>query len=160
MEDERGFFSRLFCADTFLERGLCVNYPQWSTSYNRRRGTLRGLHFQAAPYEETKLVSCTRGAVFDVVVDLRAGSHSRGKWVGVELTAENRCALYIPAGFAHGFQTLTDDSEVRYQISERYYPEATRGVRWDDADLAIAWPNAEQRVISSRDQALPRLRDL
>jgi dTDP-4-dehydrorhamnose 3,5-epimerase len=160
MEDERGFFSRLFCADTFLERGLCANYPQWSTSFNSRCGTLRGLHFQASPYEETKLVSCTRGAVFDVAVDLRAGSQSRGKWVGVELSADNRSTLYIPAGFANGFQTLTDDAEVRYHISERYHPDAARGVLWDDADLAIAWPKAEQRVISGRDQALPRLRDL
>ncbi len=159
-EDERGFFSRLFCADTFLERGLCVDYPQWSVSFNKRRGTLRGLHFQAPPHEETKLVSCTRGAVFDVAVDVRPQSHSRGKWVGVELSADNRSVLYIPAGFAHGFQTLTDDAEVRYHISVRYRPEAARGVRWDDPDLAIAWPDAEQRVISSRDRALPRLRDL
>jgi dTDP-4-dehydrorhamnose 3,5-epimerase len=160
MEDERGFFSRLFCADTFLERGLCANYPQWSTSFNRRRGTLRGLHFQAPPHEEIKLVSCTRGAIFDVAVDLRPGSRSHGRWIGLELSADNRSTLYIPAGFAHGFQTLTDDAEVRYQISERYRPEAARGVRWDDPDLAIAWPNTQCRVISSRDQALPRLRDL
>jgi dTDP-4-dehydrorhamnose 3,5-epimerase len=155
-----GAFLRLFCADTFLERGLCANYPQWSTSFNSQSGTLRGLPFQASSYEETNLVSCTRGAVFDVAVDFRTGSQSRGKWVGVELNAENRSTLYIPAGFAHGFQTLTDDAEVRYHISEHHHPDAARGVRWDDADLAIAWPNGEQRVISSRDQALPRLRDL
>jgi dTDP-4-dehydrorhamnose 3,5-epimerase len=160
MEDERGFFSRLFCRDTFRELGLCTDYPQWSVSFNSRRGTLRGLHFQAPPQEEIKLVSCTRGAVFDVAVDLRSGSPSRGKWAGVELSADNRSTLYIPAGFAHGFQTLTDDAEVRYHISERYRPEAARGVRWDDPDLAIAWPKAEERVISSRDQTLPRLRDL
>ena len=160
MEDERGFFSRLFCADTFLEQGLWADYPQWSTSFNRRRGTLRGLHFQAPPHEEIKLVSCTRGAVFDVAVDVRPGSRSCGKWVGVELSADNRSTLYIPAGFAHGFQTLSDDAEVRYHISERYRPEAARGVRWDDPDLAIAWPHTDQRVMSSRDRALPRLRDL
>lgn len=160
MEDERGFFSRLFCADTFLEQGLWTDYPQWSASFNRRRGTLRGLHFQAPPHEEIKLVSCTRGAVFDVAVDVRPGSRSRGKWVGVELSADNRSTFYIPAGFAHGFQTLSDDAEVRYHISERYRPEAARGVRWDDPDLAIAWPPADQRVISGRDRALPRLRDL
>jgi dTDP-4-dehydrorhamnose 3,5-epimerase len=160
MVDERGFFSRLFCADTFLEQGLWADYPHWSTSFNSRRGTLRGLHFQAPPHEEIKLVSCTRGTVFDVAVDVRPGSRSRGKWVGVELSAENRSTLYIPAGFAHGFQTLSDDAEVRYHISERYRPEAARGVRWDDPDLAIVWPSTEQRVISSRDQALPRLRDL
>jgi dTDP-4-dehydrorhamnose 3,5-epimerase len=160
MEDERGFFSRLFCSETFLEQGLCANYPQWSVSFNGRRGTLRGLHFQAPPHEEIKLVSCTRGAVFDVAVDVRPGSPSRGKWVGVELSADNRAAIYIPAGFAHGFQTLTDDAEVRYHISETYRPEAARGVRWDDPELAIAWPNIQERVISSRDLALPRLRDL
>jgi dTDP-4-dehydrorhamnose 3,5-epimerase len=129
-------------------------------SFNGRRGTLRGLHFQAPPHEEIKLVSCTRGAVFDVAVDVRPGSPSRGKWVGVELSADNRAAIYIPAGFAHGFQTLTDDAEVRYHISETYRPEAARGVRWDDPELAIAWPNIQERVISSRDLALPRLRDL
>src|SRR5262245_56756058 len=160
MEDERGFFSRLFCADIFLEQGLCANYPQWSTSFNRHRGTLRGMHFQAPPHEEIKLVSCTQGAVFDVAVDVRPESPSRGKWVGMKLSADNRSTLYIPAGFAHGFQTLTDDAEVRYHTSERYHPEAARGVRWDDSDLAIAWPSTAQRVISGRDQALPRLRDL
>ena len=160
MEDERGFFSRLFCADTFLQHGLCTDYPQWSVSFNSRRGTLRGLHFQAPPQEEIKLVSCTRGAVFDVAVDLRLGSSSRGKWAGVELSADNGATLYIPAGFAHGFQTLTDDAEVRYHISERYRPEAARGVRWDDPDLAIVWPTAAQRVMSDRDRSLPRLRDL
>ena len=160
MEDERGFFSRLFCADSFRARGLCADYPQWSTSFNSRRGTLRGLHFQVAPHEEIKLVSCTRGAVFDVAVDVRQGSQSRGEWVGVELSDENRSTLYIPAGFAHGFQTLTDNAEVHYHISERHVPEAARGVRWDDPDLAIAWPHTEQRVISNRDRALPRLRDL
>jgi dTDP-4-dehydrorhamnose 3,5-epimerase len=121
---------------------------------------LRGLHFQAPPQEEIKLVSCTRGAVFDVAVDLRSGSSSRGKWAGVELSADNRSTLYIPAGFAHGFQTLTDDAEVRYHISERYRPEAARGVRWDDPDLAIIWPTATERVMSDRDRSLPRLRDL
>jgi dTDP-4-dehydrorhamnose 3,5-epimerase len=160
MEDERGFFSRLFCTETFLQQGLCANYPQWSVSFNKRRGTLRGLHYQSAPHEEVKLVSCTRGAVFDVVVDVRPSSTSRGRWVAVELSDENRSALYIPAGFAHGFQTLTDNAEVRYHISEPYYPDAARGVRWDDPDLAILWPTTAQRVISARDQALPRLRDL
>jgi dTDP-4-dehydrorhamnose 3,5-epimerase len=160
MEDERGFFSHLFCTETFLQRGLCASYPQWSVSFNKRRGTLRGLHYQASPHEEVKLVSCTRGAIFDVAVDVRPGSRSRGRWVAVELSADNRSALYIPAGFAHGFQTLTNDAEVRYHISERYHPEAARGVRWDDPDLAIGWPNTGQRVISDRDQTLPRLREL
>ena len=159
-EDERGFFSRLFCTETFLQHGLCADYPQWSVSFNERRGTLRGLHFQAPPHEETKLVSCTRGAVFDVAVDLRPHSPSRGRWIAVELSADNRSTFYIPAGFAHGFQTLTDEAEVRYHISERYRPEAARGVRWDDPDLAIGWPQAGSRVISDRDQNLPRLADV
>jgi dTDP-4-dehydrorhamnose 3,5-epimerase len=160
LEDERGFFSRLFCSDTFREHGLCADYPQWSVSFNRKRGTLRGLHFQAAPHQEAKLVSCMRGAVFDVAVDVRPTSPSRGKWVAVELSADKGAAFYIPEGFAHGFQTLTDDAEVLYHISQRHHPEAGRGVRWDDPDLAIAWPSAPERVISSRDRALPRLRDL
>jgi dTDP-4-dehydrorhamnose 3,5-epimerase len=160
VEDERGYFSRLFCSDLFKERGLCTNYPQWSVSFNRRRGTLRGLHFQAIPHEEIKLVSCTRGAVFDVAVDLRPHSASRARWVGVELSAEKGSVLYIPAGFAHGFQTLTDDAELLYHISERHHPEAARGVRWDDPDVAITWPMVKQRVISARDASLPRLREL
>jgi dTDP-4-dehydrorhamnose 3,5-epimerase len=160
LEDERGFFSRLFCSEAFLKRGLCAAYPQWSVSFNAARGTLRGLHFQAPPHEEVKLVSCTRGAVFDVAVDVRAGSLSRGRWVGVELSADNGSTLYIPAGFAHGFQTLTDDAQVLYHISERHHPEAAHGVRWDDPDLAIAWPQTERRVISGRDRALPRLCEL
>jgi dTDP-4-dehydrorhamnose 3,5-epimerase len=160
LADERGFFSRVFCSDTFQERGLCASYPQWSVSFNIRRGTLRGLHFQLPPHAETKLVSCTRGAIFDVAVDVRPGSVSRGRWVGAELSADSGSAMYIPAGFAHGFQTLTDDAEVLYHISEPYRPEAARGVCWDDTDLSIAWPETEQRVISSRDRNLPRLRDL
>jgi dTDP-4-dehydrorhamnose 3,5-epimerase len=160
LEDERGFFSRLFSSDAFQERGLCANYPEWSVSFNRRRGTLRGLHFQAPPHEETKLVLCMRGAIFDVVVDLRPGSASHGRWVGVELSADTKSTLYIPPGFAHGFKTLTDDTEVLYHISERYRPEAARGIRWNDPDVAINWPNTGQRVISGRDRALPRLRDL
>jgi dTDP-4-dehydrorhamnose 3,5-epimerase len=160
LEDDRGFFARWFCSDLFMERGLCAQYPQWSVSFNHRRGTLRGLHFQASPHEEVKLVRCTRGAIFDVVVDLRPGSPTRTKWVGVELTSDNRASLYIPAGFAHGFQTLTDDAEVVYHISEPYHQKAARGVRWDDPDLAIVWPKATQRVISERDRSLPRLRDL
>lgn len=129
-QDERGFFSRMFCSDMFVERGLCADYPQWNVSFNDRRDTLRGLHFQVRPHEEIKLVSCTRGAIFDVAVDVRAGSPSYGKWVGIELSADSRSSVYIPAGFAHGYQTLTDDAEVRYCVSARYHPEAERGVRW------------------------------
>jgi len=160
LEDDRGFFARWFCRDLFMERGLCTHYPQWSVSFNHHRGTLRGLHFQTSPHEETKIVRCTRGAIFDVVVDLRPESPTRAEWATVELTVDNGASLYIPAGFAHGFQTLTDDAEVVYHISEPYRPEAARGVRWDDPDLAIVWPKVTNRVISERDRALPRLRDL
>ena len=160
LEDERGLFSRLFCGETFRARGLCADYPQWSTSFNARRGTLRGLHFQASPHGEIKLVACTRGAVFDVVVDVRAQSPTRGKWVAIELSSEDRSMLYVPEGLAHGFQTLTDSAEVLYHISQPYHPEASRGVRWDDPDLAIDWPPFGERVISERDRALPRLREL
>jgi dTDP-4-dehydrorhamnose 3,5-epimerase len=150
----------VFCSEAFLERGLCALYPQWSVSFNTARGTLRGLHYQAAPHEEVKLVSCTRGAVFDMAVDVRPGSPSRGRWVGVVLSADNGATLYIPSGFAHGFQTLTDGAQLLYHISEPHHPEAAQGVRWDDPDLAIAWPKTEHRVISGRDQALPRLCEL
>jgi dTDP-4-dehydrorhamnose 3,5-epimerase len=160
LEDERGFFARTYCHEAFLERGLCTSYPQWSVSFNYRRGTLRGLHFQAPPHEEAKLVSCTRGAIFDVVLDVRPRSPTWGRWVSVELSADSGASLYIPAGFAHGFQTLTDAAEVHYRISEPYRPDAARGVRWDDPDLAIDWPAGAPCVISARDQALPRLCEL
>jgi dTDP-4-dehydrorhamnose 3,5-epimerase len=125
-------------------------------SFNRKRGTLRGLHYQAAPHAEAKLVRCTRGAVWDVIVDLRKGSPTVRQWHAAELTAENRRALYIPAGFAHGFQTLEDDTEVLYQMSEFYHPESARGVRWDDHTLAIRWP-IKDAIISPRDRAFPTL---
>ncbi len=160
LEDERGFFARTFCAAEFAARGLRATVAQCSVSYNRRRGTLRGLHYQAPPHEEAKLVRSTRGAAYDVIVDLRPGSATFRQWVGVELSAENRRMLYIPEGFAHGFQTLVDDTELFYQMSTAYVPEAARGIRWDDPDLAIAWPPAAARVISPRDLALPTSADL
>ena len=153
--DERGFFARVFCERQFAERGLCTRFVQCSVSFNRRRGTLRGLHYQAAPHEETKLVRCTRGAIWDVIADLRPGSPTRGKWAAAELSADNGQMLYVPAGLAHGFQTLRDDAEVLYMISAFYDPAAARGVRWDDPTLAIDWPGADERVISARDLALP-----
>ncbi|WP_029008333.1 dTDP-4-dehydrorhamnose 3,5-epimerase [Azospirillum halopraeferens] len=154
--DERGFFARSYCRREFEEHGLNPDIAQCSISHNRLRGTLRGLHYQAAPCPEVKLVRCTRGALFDVIVDLRPGSPDRGRWFGAELTAANGFALYIPAGFAHGFVTLADDTEAYYQISAFFEPELARGVRWDDPDLAIAWP-IEPSVISARDRALPCL---
>jgi dTDP-4-dehydrorhamnose 3,5-epimerase len=155
--DHRGFFARTFSRDALVAKGLCADYPEWSISYNARRGTLRGLHWQAAPSLEVKLVQCIRGAVFDVAVDVRPGSSTRGCWVAVELSADNRQSLYIPAGFAHGFQTLAEDSEILYHISTSYRPESARGIRWDDPQLAIGWPAVEHRVLSDRDAALPYL---
>ena len=156
--DDRGFFARIFCEREFGDAGLETRYVQHSVSINEHRGTLRGLHFQVAPHEEAKIVRCTAGAIYDVIVDLRRPSPTFGKWVAAELTAENRHMLYIPRGFAHGFQTLADRTEVCYQISAFYQPEAARGIRWDDEDLAIPWPVAA-KIVSDRDAALPNLRN-
>jgi dTDP-4-dehydrorhamnose 3,5-epimerase len=153
-EDTRGFFARTWDRDQFLERGLDAEIVQCSVSFNRLRGTLRGLHYQAAPHEETKLVRCTAGGIFDVAVDLRPESPTFRSWVGRELTAENGSALYIPKGCAHGFLTLTDGAEVAYQISELHAPEAARGVRWDDPAFGISWPG-EVAVINDRDRTYP-----
>lgn len=157
LEDERGFFARTWDGKEFEARGLNPNLAQCSISYNRARGTLRGLHYQVAPHEEAKLVRCTAGAIFDVVVDLRAESPTLRGWFGTELSAENRRALYIPEGCAHGFLTLTDDSEVSYQISEAYAPGAGRGARWDDPAFGIRWPT-EVVVINERDATYPDFR--
>jgi dTDP-4-dehydrorhamnose 3,5-epimerase len=152
--DERGFFARSFCRDAFRKQGLAVDYPQCSISFNARRGTLRGMHWQAAPHAEAKLVRCTRGRLYDVIVDLRPESHSYCRWTGVELAAARRNALYVPEGFAHGFLTLEDETEVFYQISHEYRPEAARGVRWDDPAFGIRWP-AAPAVVSERDRGYP-----
>lgn len=151
LEDERGFFARSWCKQGFSERGLDANLEQCSISFNKKKGTLRGMHFQLPPFAETKLVRCTQGTIYDVAIDLRQDSATFLQWVGVELTAENRNALYIPKGFAHGFQTLADNTEVFYQISEVYAPECARGVRWDDPAFEIAWPEPVC-VISERDR--------
>ena len=152
LDDERGFFARSFCQNEFKAHGLDPVVAQCNVSFNRRRGTLRGLHYQAAPHAEAKLVRCTRGAVWDVIVDLRKGSLTVRQWHAAELTAENRRALYVPAGFAHGFQTLADDTEVLYQMSEFYHPESARGVRWDDPALGIDWPVPDP-ILSNRDRS-------
>jgi dTDP-4-dehydrorhamnose 3,5-epimerase len=157
--DERGLFARLFDVDAFRERGLPTDFVQASTSYNSRRGTLRGLHFQAEPHAEIKLVRCTAGALFDVIVDVRPDSPSFGRWQSFELTAENRLTLIVPAGFAHGFETLADSTEVHYQMTRPHAPGAERGIIWSDPDLAIAWP-LQPAVMSERDRGLPRLRSL
>ena len=157
--DARGWFARTFCRDEFAAHGLDGDFVQCSVSFNARRGTLRGMHFQRPPHAETKLVRCTRGAVFDVAVDIRRNSPTFGRWFAVELTADNRRAFYIPAGFAHGFQTLADDSELFYQMSTFYEPNSARGIRWDDDDIAIAWPLAAT-MLSDRDRNFPLLREL
>jgi dTDP-4-dehydrorhamnose 3,5-epimerase len=157
-EDERGFFARTWSGDEFVEHGLVPELSQCSISRNSEASTLRGMHFQTAPHEEAKLVRCTAGAIFDVIVDLRPGSPTLTEWVGVELAAETGRALYIPKGFAHGFQTLVDGAEVFYMISAPYVPEAASGVRWDDPAFGIDWPSAESRVINERDRSWPNYR--
>jgi dTDP-4-dehydrorhamnose 3,5-epimerase len=152
--DERGLFSRTFCQHEFEALGLDSDLRQCSISFNHRRGTLRGMHYQAAPHEEAKLVRCTRGAIHDVLLDLRASSPTSRHWLAVRLSADNRRMVYIPRGFAHGFQTLVDDTEVAYQMSEFYHPESARGLRWNDPRFAIEWPLADA-IISARDRSYP-----
>jgi dTDP-4-dehydrorhamnose 3,5-epimerase len=154
-EDERGFFARSFCQHEFTEHGLNPRIAQCNVSFNAKRGTLRGMHYQAPPHEEAKVVRCTQGAVWDVVVDLRPKSTTFKRWHGVELSAGNRRALYIPEGLAHGFQTLTDDAELLYLMSEFYHPDAARGVRWDDPAFGIEWPLPNPRM-SERDSGFAR----
>lgn len=157
-EDERGFFARTWCQQELAAQGLDTQIAQESLSYNRYRGTLRGLHLQRSPHDETKIVRCTRGAIFDVIVDLRPQSVTYLRWQGFELTSENRRALYVPKGFAHGFQTLTDDAEIAYQISVFYTPHAAGGYRHDDAAFGITWP-LPVTVISERDLGWPVFAD-
>lgn len=157
LEDERGHFARTFDVNEFAEHGLDPAVVQCNTSFNTRRGTLRGMHYQADPDGEAKLVRCTRGSIFDVAVDLRPGSDTRGRWFGVELSASNARMLYIPAGMAHGFQTLADESEVHYQMSHQYVPEQARGVRFDDPAFGIEWPLADP-IVSERDRQFPDFR--
>jgi dTDP-4-dehydrorhamnose 3,5-epimerase len=153
-EDERGFFARIWCRQELAAQGLDTEIAQESLSFNRHRGTVRGLHFQRAPHEETKIVRCARGGIFDVIVDLRSQSPSYLRWQGFELTEENRKAIYAPKGFAHGFQTLADNTEIVYQISEFYAPNSAGGYRYDDAAFCIAWP-LPVTVISERDLSWP-----
>ena len=155
LEDERGFFSRTFCRNEFAEWGLNPDVAQCNISFNRYIGTLRGLHYQAPPYAEDKLVRCSRGKLYDVVVDLRHGSSAFKQWIGLELTDENGIMLYVPKGCAHGFQTLEDNTAVCYQMSEFYHPESARGVRWDDPAFSIQWPAADRAILSDRDRNWP-----
>jgi dTDP-4-dehydrorhamnose 3,5-epimerase len=152
--DERGLFARTWCVNEFTEKGLTAPFVQTSISWNEVAGTLRGLHYQAEPHPEIKLVRCTAGSIYDVIVDLREGSASYLKWCAETLSAENRNALYIPEGCAHGFVTLEDRSEVFYQISEFHHPDSARGVRWNDPVFGIAWPRQPARI-SDRDAEYP-----
>jgi dTDP-4-dehydrorhamnose 3,5-epimerase len=154
LADDRGFFARTFCQEEFAAHGLKAHFVQCNISFNTRKGTLRGMHYQDKPHEEAKLVRCTRGAIFDVIVDIRQDSPTCRQWVGVELTADNRRMLYVPEGFAHGFQTLEDDTEVFYQMAETYRPESARGIRWNDPALAIGWP-LSATIVSARDAGYP-----
>ena len=151
MADERGFFARTWCKNEFEAQGLASSLEQCSISYNSRKRTLRGMHFQVAPFEETKVVRCTRGAIYDVVLDLRAESHTYKQWISVFLTAENRSMIYVPKGCAHGFLTLQDDTEVFYQMSQVYDAASARGVRWNDPAFSISWPEKIE-TISERDR--------
>jgi dTDP-4-dehydrorhamnose 3,5-epimerase len=157
--DRRGFFARSWCQSEFENHGLNAKLVQCSVSYNSRKGTLRGIHYQAAPNSETKLVRCTMGAIYDVVVDLRPQSPTFKNWIAVVLTAANRHMLYIPEGCGHGFLTLEDETEVYYQMSEFYHPESARGVRWNDPAFQIVWP-AEVEVISERDRTYPNMEEV
>ena len=154
VRDSRGFFSRTFCVREFATHGLETNFVQHSLSYSAARGTLRGMHYQAPPHGEVKIVECVKGAIWDVIIDIRPQSPSFGQWRSFELTADNRRQLYIPAGFAHGFETLLEDTEVRYLISAFYEPSAASGLRHDDPAFAIPWP-LPVAVISAKDRAWP-----
>jgi dTDP-4-dehydrorhamnose 3,5-epimerase len=154
VEDERGYFARVWCREAFAAQGLPTDLAQVSMSFNRRKGTLRGMHLQSAPHEEAKLVRCARGAIFDVVLDLRPSSPTFLRWDAVELSASNGRMLFLPYGCAHGFQTLEDDCEVVYHISNFYHPESARGYRWDDPAFAISWP-LPVSVMSAADKTYP-----
>jgi len=154
-EDERGWFARTWCAAEFRQRGLNPNLSQCSASFNRRRGTIRGMHYQCAPHEEAKLVRCMRGAIFDVALDVDPQSPTVKQWVGLTLTPENGTALYISPGCAHGFQTLADDTEVLYMIAGEFRPASARGVRWNDPFFSIKWPLSDGITLSPRDAGYP-----
>ena len=154
ISDNRGFFARSWCQKEFSDQGLNPNLVQSNISFNLKKGTLRGMHYQAKPHEEAKLVRCTRGSIYDVIIDIRPDSSTFKSWVAVELSAENRKMLYIPEGFSHGFQTLEDNTEVFYQMSESYFPEYSTGVRWNDLAFDIQFP-LEITSISQKDQAYP-----
>jgi len=151
--DERGYFARAFCKEDFARNGLCAEYVQHNTSYNVKKGTVRGMHYQLPPYEEIKVVQCVRGAILDVIVDMRKDSETYLQWVSAELTESNGKMLYVPKGFVHGYQTLSDNSAVFYLVSEFYHKDYESGVRWDDEALNIAWPIKENITVSEKDKS-------
>lgn len=157
--DSRGFFTRSFCSKEFTSKGLCHNFYQCNISFNHLRGTIRGMHYSLPLINEAKLVRCTTGAIFDVIVDIRPESSSFGKWFGTRLTAQNRIALYIPVGFAHGFQTLEDECEVFYQMGDYYNSSMSRGFIYSDPEISINWP-IEKKIISQKDSELPNFNQL
>lgn len=152
--DERGFFARSFCEREFAEQGLASRFVQCNLSYNEHRGTLRGMHYNRMPHEEAKLVRCQSGAIYDVVVDIRRESPTLGQWFGVELSQDNRRSLFIPKGLAHGFLTLTPQTEIFYQMSDAYVPGAGLGIRYDDPSIGIEWPEPP-KIVSARDKNYP-----
>ncbi len=153
--DDRGFFSRVWCKKEFEEHGLDASVVQCNMSYNLNKGTLRGMHFQKSPYSETKYIRCVKGAFYDVIIDLREESKTYGKWFGIELSEQNKKALYVPKGFAHGFQTLEADTYVYYQVTEFYTPGAEGGIRWNDPEFNIIWPIKEPIIITDKDNSWP-----
>lgn len=157
-EDHRGLFARTFCSQEFQENNLEFQIVQASTSFNSKKGTLRGMHYQIFPHEEIKLVRCTRGSIFDVVIDLRKDSATYKSWFGLTLSAENRFSLYIPRGFAHGFLTLEDNTEIYYQMSDFFHPNSSRGLRWNDETFKILWPD-QISIISDKDQSYSDFRE-
>ncbi len=154
-EDERGFFARSFCREEFKNKGIDFKIVQSNISYNKKAGTLRGMHYQIVPYEESKIVSCVKGRIYDVIIDLREDSATYCKWTAIELNADNFLSIYIPEGFAHGFQTLEDDTVVSYQMSEYFHTGSSQGVRWNDPAFKVNWPMVNKRIISAKDRMHP-----
>jgi dTDP-4-dehydrorhamnose 3,5-epimerase len=157
-EDHRGFFARSFSREEFLKHGLLADFIEAGISFNRKRHTVRGMHWQAAPHAQAKLVRCTRGAIYDVIIDLRPESPTYKEWMGQELTEQTKLMLYVPPSFAHGYQTLEDDSEVFYELSAKYSPQSERGLRWNDPLFAINWPKTNDVIINERDRGFPDYR--
>lgn len=157
-EDDRGFFAQSWSPRELAEHGLEAPLVESAISFNKKKGTLRGMHYQASPHGQAKIVRCTRGSIYDVIIDLRTGSPTFKQWVGAELTSRNRLMLYVPKGCAHGFQTLEDETEVFYNMSHFYTPESSRGVRWNDPAFAVHWPTTEGVIINERDQSYPDFR--